>query len=202
MRASLTTVLLFLSIYSCSPQENKPTPQQETPKALTENNKSDYSLSSKRGSSDLVNEIYQEEVGKSELLQNLEKKIANIPDDKADSLQSFEGFDSKNTSYYNSATEKANSISDSLLKKKMLEIITASESAYESQIAEINSLLKNIDQESDRLKDYHTILKLKLTLPIIQKYQKTNQPSLKSLQQVSKEYDGLIRTTDSITSNY
>ncbi len=202
MRTFLAALLIILSIYSCSPQETNPTPQQETPKALAENNKSDYSLSSKRGSGDLVDEIYQEEVSKSVLLKDLEKKIYGIGDDKRDSIHSLEEFDSKNTSYYNSATAKANSISDSLLKKKMLEIIKASESAYESQITEINTLLKNIDQKSERLKDYHTILKLKLTLPIIQKYQKSNQPSIKPLQQVSKEYDKLIKTTDSISSNY
>jgi len=202
MRPSLPIILLFISIYSCSPQQPKPAPQQETPKALTEDSKSDYSFTSKRGSADLVDEIYQEEVGKSALLQNLEKKIANIPDDKADSLQSFEGFDSKNTSYYHSATEKANSISDSLLKKKMLELIATSETGYESQISEISTVLKNLDEKSFRLKDYHTILKLKLTLPIIQKYQKANRPPVKPLQQVSKEYDRIIKTTDSISSNY
>ena len=202
MRASLTTILLFLSIYSCSPQKTEPSPQQETPKALTEDKKSDFSLRSKSRPEDLVDEIYQEEVDKSVFLKNLEKKIADIPDDKRDSTQSFEEFDSKNTSYYHSATEKANSISDSLLKKKMLEIIANSKSAYERQIAEMKTMLKDLDQKSVSLEDYHTILKLKLTIPIIQKYQKTNQPSNNPLQKISKEYDRLIKTTDSLSSSY
>ena len=202
MRTSLTTILLFLSIYSCNPQKTEPSPQQETPKALTEDKKSDFSLSSRSRSEDLVDEIYKEEVNKSALLKNLEKNISDISDNKRDSIQSFEDFDSKNTSYYRSAIEKANMISDSLLKKKMLEIIAFNKSAYESQIAEVKTMLKVLDQKSVSLNDYHTILKLKLTLPIIKKYQKTNQPPVKPLQQVNKEYDRLIKTTDSIATNY
>jgi len=52
------------------------------------------------------------------------------------------------------------------------------------------------------LDDHHTVLKIVLTLPVIEKYQNENMPDKNEIRNVIKEQERLIERTDSLTPKY
>jgi hypothetical protein len=196
---------LFISIVFFSCNNNKPAApknkQAETPKSLQEDNSiSGGSLLSKRSyRDDLVEDLYKELLEKNSALGELEHGIDKLKEDKKDSAESFNAFNLKNNSYYNSAGNHIGAITDSILKQRIKQLVDNSLSKYKSAITGHNNLIAAISSKDITLNDLHIILKLTQTLNTIEKYQTNNLPSTKSLENNSKEYDKIITKTDSLS---
>ena len=177
--------------------ENKP---KETPKALqTDNSVAESSFSlKKRGYDDLVEELYKELVEKNAALSSLEHNIEKIKDNSTDSAEAFNGFDAKNNAYYSAANTHLNAIKDSVLKERIKLLLNNSTSRYKNKITAHNNLIAAINTKDITLDDLHIVLKLTQTLAMIEQYQNNDLPSTKSLENISKAYDKLIATTDSL----
>ena len=104
--------------------------------------------------------------------------------------------------YYSSANNIASSITDSLLKNKIMTLITTSNNKYSTKTEELNSLLKQISKNDATLDDHHSVLKIVLTLPIIGKYQDDNKPNKKEFKDLIIQQEKLILRTDSLTPKY
>jgi len=85
---------------------------------------------------------------------------------------------------------------------KIIELITTSGKKYTSKTAEINSLIKLISKNGSTLNDQHIILKIVLTLPLIEKYQDDNKPNKKEFKDLINEQEKLILRADSLTPKY
>lgn len=195
------TLLTLTILFSCGSEQTKlnDSDKQETPKAL-KNDKLEIKSYSRSG--DLTEELYEELVAKSPELKKLEDNLdAFIP--KPNELEEkFNKYNSKSNSYYNSADYKATAITDSLLRKKVLSLITTSKDKYSNRTAELNSLIELISKNGATLNDHHSILKIVLTLPMIEKYQTENLPDKKEFNDLIKEQQKLIQRADSLTPNY
>ena len=135
-------------------------------------------------------------------LKKLEDDIDAFEPKPNDIKDKFNKYDSKSNSYYSSSNYKASAISDSLLKAKIISLITASNKKYTNKTAELNSLLKQISKNGATLNDHHSVLKIVLTIPIIEKYQDDNKPSKKEFKDLISEQEKLILKTDSLTPKY
>jgi hypothetical protein len=198
MRKLLFISMVLIIILSCN--NNRSQPQQETPKALDEKEKS-YSLVTKRGyDEDILESLYSELVDKTPELKKLEKDIDIIYSSTGDSLEAFTSFDSKNDRYYNSAGSHAQGIKDSLLREKMKTLIQASLSNYSSLTAPHNNLLKSIESKQATLADVHAALKIVRTLPVIAKYQKNNLPDTKPLEGLSQTLTKTISEAEKLSN--
>jgi hypothetical protein len=198
MRQLLSISIVLTIIVSCN--NNRLQPQQETPKALDENDKS-YSLVTKRGyDEDILESLYGELVDKTPELEKLEEDIDIIYSSKGDSLEAFTNFDSKNDRYYNSADIHAQGIKDSLLRQKMKNLIQASLTNYNSLTAPHNNLLNSIESKQATLGDVHTALKIVRTLPVIAKYQKNSLPDTKPLEGYSQKLSKTIREAQTLSN--
>jgi hypothetical protein len=198
MRKFLFISMVLTIILSCN--NNRPQPQQQTPKALDEKDKS-YSLVTKRGyDEDILESLYSELVDKTPELKKLEEDIDVIYSSKGDSLEAFTSFDSKNNRYYNSAGSHAQGIKDSLLREKMKNLIQASLRNYNSLTAPHNNLLKSIESKQATLADVHTALKIVRTLPVIAKYQKNNVPDTKPLEGLSQNLSKTISEAEKLSN--
>ena len=180
--------------------ESKP---EETPKALQSNNESSGGsyVSKKRYDNDLVEELYNELLEKKAALSSLEKGIEKLKDNKKDSAQLFNTFDSKNNSYYSSANMHIDAIKDSAVKEKIKGIIDNSLSKYKTKIAAHNNIIAAINTKDITLDDLHIVLKLTETVSMMEQYQANGLPSTKPLENTSKAYDKLIVKTDSLSKN-
>src|SRR5688572_31072493 len=171
----LLSIILVLTLASCDNNRTQAEPKQETPKAL-EDRSSSYQIGSKRGYNDLVESLYNELVSKNADLKDLEDKIDELNESKADTTRSFDKFTAKNQSYFSSADGHASAIKDSLLRDKMKVLIGNNLAKYNSSIARHKELLKIIEAKSNTVSDLHNILKIVETLPLIENYQRDNLP--------------------------
>ena len=195
------TIFILVLLVSCGggqTENNKPT-QQETPKALQD---SKLEIKSYSRSGDLTEELYQELVGKTPSLKKLEDDLDAFIPKPNDLKDKFNQYDSKSNSYYNSANYKATAISDSLLKKKIISLIMTSNNKYSAKTAELNMLLKQISKDGATLNNHHSVLKIVLTLPMIEKYQDDNMPNKKEFKDLINQQEKLIMQTDSLTPKY
>ena len=201
MRKIFGIIFILTLIVSCGgghTDSNKPT-KQETPNALQDDN---LEIKSYSRSGDLTEELYQELVDKTPALKNLEDDIDAFSSKPNDVKDKFNQYDSKSNSYYSSANYKAMTIKDSLLRMKIISLIKTSSKQYTSKTAELNSLLKQINNNGTTLNDHHNVLKIVLTLPIIEKFQNDNKPDKKEFKSMVKEQEKLILQTDSLTPKY
>lgn len=193
---SICAVLVLLSASSCGDRSPKiQPPAQPTPKALT-NETSSYKGISKRSSPDLVEELYGEMVAKNSQLKKLEGNIQMLVEARADSATAFNSYAEKNSSYYYAANSHAGQIADSMLRKKVKDMIASSISDYNALAAKHDALLNTIDTRSTNLKDLHTALKIVKTLTIIRKYQINSLPSIMPIEHYLQQQNETIKLAD------
>lgn len=197
----LGTILIGSLVLSCSNGEADAhqTAPQETPKALQDG---EYEIKSYSRSNDLIEEVYQEIVDKTPALKKLEDDLDAFRSKPNELGTKFNEYDDKSHKYYNSANAKVSTISDSILRKKIVAHIAASSKMYSQNTAELNALLKQIAKNDITLQDHHSVLKVIITLPIIEKYQADNKPGQKEFDNLIKQQEHLIMRTDSLTPKY
>jgi hypothetical protein len=196
----LKKIIMFLLIIltSCVGKEtNNENPKNEIPEALQEG-----SLDLKRNSkgNNLTEELYQELVANNPELKNLETEIYEF--NPQDTKDKFYKYDRKSINYYQSAKNQAEVITDSITKNKIINLIKKSNEKYVGKTAELNGILKSIAVKENSINDYHTILKIVLTIPIIEKYQNENLPAKKEFENVFTNENKLIEKTKKLTPNY
>ncbi|KAA2243324.1 hypothetical protein F0L74_12515 [Chitinophaga agrisoli] len=186
---------LMLALASCTrshPQEKTTT--HPTPKALDDSRSSAYDLlSSKRGGISIVRSLYEELEGNTPALKHLEDKLDSLSDSKQDSLRVFNWYSNKNEDYYRSATSLSERIGDSVLRKSIVDLITASEDRYNMSVSQHTALLKAIEAGTLKLDDLHTALMIVKTLPIIASYQHEKLPPATSLKGYADEQGKTIK---------
>lgn len=198
MRILLIPIISFL-FFSCKQPGKNTELTPDTPKALQEKSSSEAIFSKRSYPDDLVESLYSELTDKTPELKDLEEMISKLEDQKSDSVESFKKFDQKNTSYYNSANQHLQQIKDSLIRKKIKSIIDSSLSAYNSKTRRYKNLISTLYLKEINLEDLHIVLKLVKTLQLIEKYQKENIPSTKSIEKVIEGFDKAIQKTDTLT---
>ena len=197
-RIVIVTVSFSLLLAACKQGRNDFQSSPGTPESLQEKNKPGISFGKGRIDEDLVESLYAELLEKNPELSELEKTIENLDEQKQDSVDAFRKFDEKNTSYYHSTERHIGNIKDSLLRIKIKTIIDNSLNSYDRRIAANENLISILGAKDKALGDLHIVLKLVKTLPLIEKYQVENTPSVKSIERVIKSFDKAIQRADTI----
>ncbi|MDI9862294.1 hypothetical protein [Flectobacillus roseus] len=195
---SISIILTLVVVFSCNPSQRETKQvEKENPEPLQSE---EIVTSSFRGQHDITQELYDYLVSKNVALQQLEKDIENFNSNEAS--EKYAKYDNKSSNYYTSAGNNITSIEDSLLKKRISFLITSSKNKYQNRTHELQSILKHISQKNLTLHDHHTALKIILTLPLIEKYQKDNIPDKNEFNLLDAEQQKLIKRIDSVTPKY
>jgi hypothetical protein len=190
-------LIVFLIAFACSSDKQKENhPEPAVPEALQDHKKSSF-ISKQRSPDDLVNELYEEKLNQSAELQVIERKIKELREARVDSTDGFHVFKNKNLHYYQSAETNRNSIHDSLLKNEINAALNRSKLSFENKIANLEKIDSLLDKKSIATSDRHLVLKLFISLGMIEQYQKDNMPSAKPMTGVVTNYDKLIFKLDS-----
>jgi hypothetical protein len=197
------TIFILNLIVSCGERksDNNEPSKQETPEAL-QADKLDINFYSRTRSGNLTEELYQELVGKTPALKKLEDDLDAFSQKSSDLNEKLEQYDRNSNRYYSCANNIASSITDSLLKNKIMALVMTSNNKYSTKTAELNSLLQQISKNDATLDDHHSVLKIFLTLPMIRKYQDDNKPNKKEFKDLIIQQEKLILRTDSLTPKY
>jgi len=199
---TLIIVYFFLIVISGSCGRKSPNEIQQSAESAVLNESSSEVKTYLRSSSNLVDDLYKELVDKSPALNKIEEDLESLAP-KANKVNSgFNEYDLKSKNYYSAANNKAGYITDSLLRNSIKEIIEKSKNQYANNSAGLNALLKQISQNGTSLHDHHEALKIVMTLPVIEKYQKENFPDADNYKELVKEQEKLIEQMDSIISKH
>ena len=198
----LISTLALLTFFSCDDSRNKEKQEQkhETPAALQEESSS--GIISKRGYDDILESLYKELATKTPELKELETKMKSLSESKDDSTDLYDRYNSKNQSYYSSADSHVKQIKDSVLRKKIKLLISASLTRYNSKISRHSEILKSIDKKIMTLDDLHEVLMITTTLPLIEKYQNDNLPATKSIDGYSKQLNNVLKFENFLFEKY
>lgn len=187
-------IMLFVVLAILMSCKEKTTPQTdvaEVPQALSDKDTGiEYSL--KKGRYDLLEKLYDELLQKDTNLKNIEDEITKVKSSKFDSLNKFQGFNGKNEAYFSAAKFQANQITDSVLKKRVQQLITEKQAAYKTKIAGHLALVDTIDVNDKKISDLHRLLKITKTLPLIEQYQ-NKLPSTKAIESYIKNQEKVIQ---------
>lgn len=169
----------------------------EEPKAFEEKT---IDLGRLKSGNDLIEDLFQELVDKSPELKNLENELKELK--TRDTNDIFYNYNEKSEDYYASASRHINSIQDSVMKQKMLNLITKSEEKYSTQKSDLENLTKTINQKKMEIKDYHNALKIVLTIPLIEQYQKQHLPNKAPFEKLIEKENQLLQKTKNSIPKY
>lgn len=186
--------LIFLT--SCGENETNQRTNEE-PKAFQEKS---IDIGRFRKGNDLVEDLYQELVDKSPELKSLEKELSEV--NPRDTANIFYNYNQKSNNYYNSAESHINGIRDSVMKQKIINLIKKSSDKYISRKADLENLIKTINQKRSEITNYHSALKIILTIPLIEEYQKQHLPNKSPFEKIIEKEDQLLQKTKNITPKY
>lgn len=184
--------LLFVVLLASCGEKPKSAVQAETPKALSEK-EGVLEYGSKRGSYNLVENLYQELLQKDVDLKRLEEKVNVLHLIEEDSLKNFNNFDQKNEAYFGAAKLQVDGITDTILKAQMNKLVAQNLADYKAIVAKHKALLDTINAKNLNISDLHRLLKIVKTLPLIKNYQEQNLPNTSSL-------EGFVRQQDQVSS--
>lgn len=170
--------------------EHKPNETDQTPKSLQDNEESDFMRLSKSSEQNLVEKLYYEQVRKRADLKEIETLLNDNNKIKEKLTDTYRNYKGNNEDYYNAANYTISAIKDSLLKEKIAKAIKVSNDGYNTRIKSLKELMATIDGNDISVNDYHVALKVVITLPQIEIYQKNEMPK-------GSDYTGFIRIQDS-----
>jgi len=202
MNYKLTLLFVFISsafVFSCSNGKSEGDFEDAHSSALQEN---DINIRKYSRSGDMIEELYTELVENTPELKSLENDLELSNKNRIDILDVFDQYNGKSNNYYSIARRKSSDITDSILKKKIMNVISLSHSKYSDKTKDVTGLIEQISINRSTLNDHHEVMKIMLTLPVIEKYQNKNNPNPDLFKNMIKEQNKLIHKVDSITPNY
>ena len=190
-----------LMLLSCSNRKERNSSQQtNVPEALQENKESKSIGFKKRGSEDILEELYEEKVKSTPVLQDIEAMIDRLKGSHNDSLEVYNDFNAKNLQYYNSARSHLSSVKDSLLEKEIKTVVERSIAEYDNKISRSKNFVTILNSKPGSVNDRYTVLKVLVSLDMMKEYQEKNIPSPKPIESVINNYNNLIQKMDSVIS--
>lgn len=193
---NLPTIPVFLLLIFCSCSARK----REEPPTILEGKKIDVSSIYKKKGADLVDALYEELLSQSEELKKLDGEIKTMQASLPDSMEVFKTYHEKSVQYYELAEKKASGITDTTLRKSLLDYINRSRQTYRDSIAFHTSIDSLIQRRSATISNLHQALKLMSTLPVIEEFQQSNRPDTFDTSGLTQRLDELIAKLDSVTA--
>lgn len=199
MRIILPLTALVLALCACTTKANRTQPA-DVPKPLQTDNS--YSELRKGRYGDLVDQLYADLVKQSTDLKQLDARLEDLDEQKRDSTAAYSKFDQQNESYYDAAQRRAGAIGDSVLRTQVLAIVKQSSQRYSGITSRNESLQSTLNEKTRAIEDSHEALKVLLTLPVMQQYQKEHLPSTKSMEDLLREMEELKKEVDALKKKH
>lgn len=156
-------------------------------------------LISKREYNSPIDNIFKDVIKKDSVLNNLNNEINDFNQAKIDSLRNYLLFNEESAKYYTAGTEATKDIKDSLLKKRILQLLKLSEQRYQKRTKALNESVLNIKTNDTTMQDYYTALKIAATLPVLERYQRKNLSKFQNVTHLDSAASALKNKTKAIT---
>jgi hypothetical protein len=151
-----------------------------------------------KGDENLVEKLYQDLIQKRPDLKQFELQMDSFSLRARKTMSVFTDFDEKSAHYYYAAENQGRSLHDTLLRKEVRLWLEKSRDAYKNQTTEWTNWLKQFNEKDTRLSDYHKLMKIHLTLPLIEDFQKKRLPPMQAVQKLLLQQAVLQKQIDSL----
>lgn len=186
-----------------TPQTDKASDKTDTPGPLQDDKGSLADISSQRGGSvSMVDDIYRDIAAKQPDLKSLEDQLTMFNAEVPDSLAIFYRYSQKSAQYYSSAKLTVDAIQDTILKQRLKVMINQSQARYGQKTNKFDLLNKQLKNDEAIIADYHNMLKVVATLPVMQTYQDKNIPNIKPVTALSNKSTALKGKVIELTKKY
>ncbi len=135
-------------------------------------------------------------------LRKLEESRDEFNKGHQDYLNRFDNYDGTSMEYYKDANSYVKAIKDSILRKKVEQLLLRNEEKYKQLISRHRSLQDELLMHSSTIEDRLVVLKILLTLEQIEKYQKDNLPDTKDASLLIKKGKKISSEVNSHTPKY
>jgi hypothetical protein len=193
---------LFACLFCLSCGDNRQVhqePQHNVPEALDNNKARSYGFS-KSSPRDVVDRLFDELIENDTALQTLHERISSLKREKGDSLYTYHKFSSNNEDFYSSAKMHLNNVRDSSLRSTLKSMVNTSELKYKQKKDRFIKSESLIDTSIVQINDRLELLKMLMTIPVMERYQRDNLPSevpfdslLKKMQQLRAKLEIAIK---------
>lgn len=186
------TVILFLFSCSSAPDSKG---VAEAPDALSSEVK--LSSFSKRSEGDIISDLYKEELEKNASLKALDEQITAAYNKGDKSIDAPAAFMYNNNAFYTAAENfYGRNITDTVLSKTMQQFIAKSKADFATKCADVESGIKQVKSNQQKLEDYHAALKLHTANTIMLAYQKNGKPSVAEMKNAVATLNKAIKDTE------
>ena len=189
MTKPLFILLIGLGFSGCVNQV-EPLHENDTPIVL--NNPGSISSISKRGTADIISQLYEEALENNTELSLLHEQIMSVYNTKQDSLSTYNTYIQTNSNYWNTVNGYVNRIKDSTLKLTMQNTFETLKNSYNDDMWSHLQLTEQIERKSIQLNDQLLVLKLLITQPLMRNYQINERPDIAPLEFLKDYYSALI----------
>ncbi len=185
MKRKVIPLFMAAMLLGCSQQQQTPEElENETPEAIEENSDLGFSSSYKRGYENIVERLYNEAVEKNIEVGAIQETINIANQYYVDSLTDYNKYVRINKEYWDIANRYIVEITDTTLRNSMYELFQEAEITYCSSKEDLLYLDDKIALEKERFENQVKLLKLAVTLPMIQNYQVNEKPDTTQLKAV------------------
>jgi len=167
-----TFLILSFSLLIVSCKENDSTKNEIVEKAA-ENTESSFPIKRMGNSQNILDGIYSELIKNDSQLKKLDEKVASIQNDSRIIEKIYDDVIKNSTDYYILA-DNAKTISDSVLKREILKLVNNSSEKFKLKKDKIEELKRQVRFNNYKTYSFYQALKIRRTLPEIEKYQKAN----------------------------
>lgn len=201
MKINLLSVFFICSvlIIGCgeTAKEETAEPENATPKTLAESTSEgvlnlDMKFSRAYYEDDIIEQLFEEALGKNEQLKKLHDKIIAMPNIQSDSLAAFYQYQSNNEAYWEATNQYLERIQDKVLREETRKAFKTLEMTHKGRISSHIAAKEKLEKRAAELKDRLILMKLLITQPMIQNYQNNELPNVKNMEDLIKDYDKLI----------
>jgi hypothetical protein len=182
LRNYTVTVLIMFLFAACTGNHNQDpvVAAAQKPKAFEKGS----SYSAKRSyQKDFLNDIYQEQLGRSAALKTLDNDLNLAQQKLSDSAKAFHEFDNNIEGFYRDANSHLAGIRDETLRNRISALISTGKENYAQLTETQRGLLQQALRNDSSLQDLHEALKIVVALPLVAAYEK-NQPAISPLQNI------------------
>ncbi len=194
--------LLFLVGLSCSDDLPKTESEQvvealgDKPMKAQIKDFSDSRMYGKRA--DAVEVLFNEAIENDKNLEELVGKLSNI---NSDAIGEYAKYKNNSENYWQSVSSKEQDLRDTVLREEVAKYFDKVKQHYSNSIAKHEYTVKLFNEKKIELSDQLILLKLAITQPMMEAYQKQELVELKKLQQITKTYDSLINILEQKTKS-
>lgn len=189
MKKTFLILSLILMISSCKEDNSK---ENEIVEKAAGNTDSSFPIKRMSRSQDILDGIYSELLKDDPQLKNFDEKLVSLQQDSRIIQNLNDDIINNSDEYYLLANNAAKAIRDSALKKEILDFVQNSTDKFSTKKDKFEELKKQINLNYFKIFSFYQALKIKKTLPEIEKYQQAHPLKTDSLTQFINKQNQLL----------